>query len=120
MKRDMDLVRKIVFALEEHEHGYAPALQIEGYTAEQIAHHVYLMMQEKLVEGIDCTDGRDASPVAQATSLTWLGHDFATAAQNDTIWAKSMKLIKEKVGGASIGLLIEVLKQQAKLALGLA
>jgi|GEM_PF-7061885 len=44
MKRDIDLVREILLALEEHDHGYAPKdLEIRGYSKEQIGYHVWLM-----------------------------------------------------------------------------
>jgi hypothetical protein len=44
MKRDMDLVRKILLQIEEHPHGFAPNyLAIEDYTQEQIGFHVLLM-----------------------------------------------------------------------------
>ena len=37
MKRDMDLVRKILMVCADHEHGYAPrGLVIEGYSEEGI------------------------------------------------------------------------------------
>ena len=40
MKRDMDLVRKILMVCADHEHGHAPRnLMIEGYSDEQIGHH---------------------------------------------------------------------------------
>lgn len=119
MKRDMDLVRHIVFALEDHEHGFAPQLKLEGYTEEQIGYHVHLMIQAGLVEGCDTTCLGNDSPSAEATSLTWAGHEFADAARSDTVWNKTKLVIKDKVGSVGIGLLIEVLKQQAKLALGL-
>ena len=32
MQRDMDLIREILLRLEAHPHGFAPALEIEGYT----------------------------------------------------------------------------------------
>lgn len=119
MKRDMDLVRKIAFALEEHEHGYAPSLKLDGYTDEQIGHHVYLMMQEKLVEADDATHGGHASPVAEARSLTWKGHEFIQLARSDTLWNKAKATVREKTGGLVFGVLFEYLKQQAKTVLGL-
>jgi hypothetical protein len=121
MKRDMDLVRKIVFALEEYEHGRAPrSLKIEEYTDEQIGYHVYLMAEAGLVKGHSIGTMRSASPCWMATSLTWEGHEFAEAARSDTLWNNTKAVVKDKVGSVGIGLLIEVLKQQAKLALGLA
>ena len=49
MKRDMDLIRKILLLMEVEPQRKVPG--IEGYTSEQIGHHVYLMMQAGLIEG---------------------------------------------------------------------
>ena len=119
MKRDMDLVRKIVFALEAHPHGHAPAIKIEGYSKEQIGYHMYLMLQANLIEGLDVSGGGCESPQVEATNLTWQGHEFADDARSDTVWEKSKAVVKDKVGTVGIGLLVEVLKQQAKQLLGL-
>ncbi len=41
MKRDMDLVREILLAIDSHEKGYAPQkMEFEGYTDEQIGYRV--------------------------------------------------------------------------------
>ena len=121
MKRDMDLVRKIVFALEEHEHGHAPrSFRIEGYDEEMVGYHVHLMMQAGLVKGADTTHLGSTSPSAIPIALKWEGHEFADAARSDTVWNKTKAVIKDKVGSVGIGLLVEVLKQQAKQMLGVA
>ena len=52
MKRDMDLVRKILLEASAREGacmGKNPT--IEGYSDDQVAHHVCLMQQGGLVEG---------------------------------------------------------------------
>jgi hypothetical protein len=120
MKRDMDLVRKIVFAMEEHPHGFAPDdLTFEGYSREQVGYHLYLMIQAGLVDGEDASTREFESPQGFASSLAWQGHEFADAARSDTIWNKAKEQVKEKVGGVTLALLIEVLKHQAKQALGI-
>jgi hypothetical protein len=122
MKRDMDLVRKIAFALEEHSKGFSPGeVEFEGYSHQQVGHHIYLMIQAGLVEGLEETDAEsDGIPQAYASCLTWDGHDFADAARSDTIWNKAKSQIKEKVGGVTIGLLVEYLKHLGRQQLGLA
>ena len=51
MKRDMDLVRFILMAVEEQEHGFARDVRFDGYTEEQIGYHAYIMIEGGLVEG---------------------------------------------------------------------
>ncbi len=36
MKRDMDLIRAMLLAIEAHPTGFAPKIEISGYTQEQI------------------------------------------------------------------------------------
>ena len=50
MKRDIDLIRKLVFTIEEHPHGFAPnEINIDGYTSEQIGYHLYTMLDSGLI-----------------------------------------------------------------------
>jgi hypothetical protein len=97
MKRDMDLVRKILLALEAYEHGYAPeGFTIAGYEQEVIGHHVWLMEQGDLLTASATTTQRDGSPVALPGTITWAGHDFLAAVRNDSVWAKVKTILKDK------------------------
>lgn len=50
MKRDMDLVRKILMALEDNPTGYfKDEMTIDGYTEEDVGYHCYLLLQAGLV-----------------------------------------------------------------------
>jgi hypothetical protein len=120
MKREMDLVRKIIFALEERPSGFAPSdLTITGYIEEQIGYHVHLMIQAGLLEGADATTSEDKSPQAMATCLTWAGHEFADAARDESRWSKAMAIVKEKGGSVTIAVLTELLASLMKKAVGL-
>lgn len=119
MKRDMDLVRKIVLFLEDHPRGFVPQVVIDGYSSEQIGYHVYLLAQAGLVTALECTTGGCGSPQMEAESLTWNGHEFAENARSDTVWNRAKGVIRDKVGTASIAVMVEVLKQQARHLLGL-
>src|SRR6476660_1465967 len=90
MKRDMDLIRKIMLAVEEHEHGFAPRqIVIEGYTKEQIGYHNYLIINAGLGDGPDLTHLRSESPEHDLRYLTFAGHEFLDAARDDTRWRKA-------------------------------
>ncbi len=106
MKRDVDLVRKILMACTDHEHGHAPRdLAIEGYSEEQIGYHVYLMMQAGLVDGADVTTMGSSSPEAVLNSITWAGHEFLEASRDERLWSKA-----KKAAGSTGGLVLDVLK----------
>ena len=119
MKCDMDLVRQILISLEEYEHGLAPQdFQIDGYSAEQIGYHVYLMVQADLLTGVDVTTGDSDSPNWEPESLTWAGHEFLDASRENTRWKQAKELVG-KVGGASIAVWTAVLTDLVKQNLGL-
>jgi hypothetical protein len=52
------------------------------------------------------------------TNLTWKGHDFLDAARSDTVW-NATKGPLAKVGAWTFGLVLEVLKEEAKRQIGL-
>lgn len=121
MKRDMDLVRKILLAMESCESGFAPhPLAIDGYDHDQIGHHVYLMGEAGLINAADATCQGSTSPVAIPRSITWEGHEFLEASRRPATWEAA----KRKLADAGVGCTIELLKQvliaTSKQALGLA
>lgn len=119
MKRDMELIRKILLAVEEHEHGFAPdVLKIEGYDEDAIGYHQYLICDAGLADGIDDRTLASVSPTCQITMLTSAGHDFLDAARSKTIWAQAKEAI-DPIGGASIQVWTAVLTDLVKRNLGL-
>jgi len=114
VKRDIDLVRKILFKIEQHEHGMAPRpLSIEGYTDEQVGYHVHLMGQAGLLEVADVTNRGSRSPEAVPVSMTWAGHEFLDAARSDTVWSKAKERIGKTVRSCSIEVMKEILRAVA-------
>jgi len=87
MQRDMDLIRKIMLAVEEAASTLGTIeVKIDGYTDQQVAYHVALLREAGLLHAVDLSSksGLDFRP----TRLTWAGHEFLDAARNDTIWRK--------------------------------
>lgn len=97
MKRDMELVRKILLAMAAHEHGFAPhPFTIAGYDQDVIGHHVWLMAQGELVTADASTAFGSPSPMATPMAITWKGHDFLAAVGNDTVWMKLKTDLKDR------------------------
>ena len=109
MKRDMDLVRKILLAVEEEdgfEADWRP--QIDEYSFEEIVYHVELMIDADLLDAdIQRFYGGDP-PSIYLRRMTWEGHEFLDAARNESVWNQA----KEKVLQATGGLAFETLKAQ--------
>lgn len=109
MKRDMDLARKILLAVEEWEGYPFPAqlvnqrLEAEGYSFEQVNYHVWLLENGGLLVAAEA--GGD---VFAPCYLTWAGHEFLEAVRDDTRW-NTVKRAMAAVGG----FVVEVGKQVA-------
>ena len=120
MKRDMDLVRKILLALEEQESGFAEhKFKVEGYSEDEVGYHVLLLMEAGLVHGVDMTHLGSKNPVAAPSRLTWQGYEFLDAARNDTLWNKAKGKVKEIGGSVAFSTLSTLLKKLAAEALGI-
>ncbi|MDQ0228596.1 DUF2513 domain-containing protein [Metabacillus niabensis] len=106
MKRDMDLIRKILLVTEEKDSIYSPMpLEIEGYTALEILYHFNLLKEVGFITG----QIMDAQP--HVYTLKWEGHNFLDNARNETIWKKTKEFIKEKGDSASFQVVVELLKK---------
>ena len=96
MKRDMDLVRLILLAVESGPAMAPDQLEIDDYDEETIAYHLLIMGEADLLIVLDGTtmDGIDATPVR----LTWAGHEFLELVRDDSRW-RAVKAQTGKVGG---------------------
>jgi hypothetical protein len=122
MKRDMDLVRKILIFMSENDEGAHVlwANAVPGYTPEQIFHHAALMQQGGLIISVDTTCLEDKLPMALPLSITWDGHEFLDSSRDPTLWEKAKKHVIAPSGGVAMSVLTEWLKSQATAALALA
>lgn len=113
----MELVRKILLALEKHPHGYAPSpLAIDGYDEEKIGYHVFLMGQEQadLLKVAVITAVNDPSPKALPAHLTWNGHEFLDNVKNETVWQRIKGIVVSKGGSVSFEVLKTLATETAK------
>jgi len=96
MKRDLNLVREILFAMEDAENpdAWARIQQLKTMTFQ---------------------GDTDRYPGADALHITWMGYEFLDAARQQTLW----DTVRKRVGAAGLTVIFEVLKGQAiRLALG--
>lgn len=108
MRRDMNLIREILFAVEEKKDIDTPMpLLVNGYSDMEVLYHYKLLKEAKLITG----EIMDAKP--HVYTLTWDGHEFLDNARNEGVWKKTMEHIKEKGESASFQIVIELLKRIA-------
>ena len=119
MKRDMDLIRAILLAVEEQADADDRELRIDGAPADEVlAYHFLLLDDAGLIES------RPMGNVGyyrllEPKRLTWAGHEFLDAARNDDLWEQAKRMVLEKTGGQAMELLKTVLASLAKKALDL-
>ncbi len=119
MKRDIDLVRKILFAVEECDRDpleWVP-LSFGGHDEKTIAYHVWLLIDAGLIEGTNCSSLNGFC--WQAKRLTWAGHEFLQSIRDDTIWNKAKEKVLKPTASWTFGILIEWLKQEIKEKIGI-
>jgi hypothetical protein len=110
VKRDWDLIRKMILAIEDSESGWAPPdLKFDGCSETQIGYHAYLLIDAGLAHGQDVSHMGSDAPEGAITSLTWAGHEFAEAARDDSRWKKAMGKVAEKGGTITLGVLQQIL-----------
>jgi hypothetical protein len=115
MKRDMELIRKILFLLESREeHKAILELPIEGYERDVVRHHMLLLAQAGFVDFEQEKTETNRIIRAHVFGLSWAGHEFLDAIRSEKVWRKLLKYMKEKGGSLPFDLLktlgIELLK----------
>lgn len=108
MKRNMELCRKILFAIEEQ---YVDAvivnLKIDGYRDEEIAYNCSLLSDAGLIKSYKSQNADNHLYVYYVGALTWEGHNFIDNIREDTIWNNTKKKIKEK----ALPMTLEVIRE---------
>ncbi|HEY5998293.1 MAG TPA: DUF2513 domain-containing protein [bacterium] len=120
MKRDMDLIRKIVLfveAMEPNQQIEDESVQIEGYEPSVINYHIGLLAEAELIKSHDVSDsGGDHWLIDR---LTWKGHEFIDSARNESVWSRAKEMIKEKGGSIPFEVMQTLLTSIAKSMLGI-
>lgn len=107
MKRDMELVRKLLFCIESDKDWGGCLNQ---HSLEVVLGHLEIMMDAKLLVGRIYRDTNGDLKSAFVQRLTWAGHEFLDNARNDTVWNKVTATIKNAATTASFEVLVEMLK----------
>jgi hypothetical protein len=125
MKRDFDLIRRIMVQVEKVPAGHLvdeSLIEFLGldreYDRETILEHIKLILEEGLVRG-KVHESFGANDSFNITGITWKGHDFIDASKDETIWGKAKETVLKPTASITFGILLEWLKQEAKAKLGL-
>ncbi|WP_242227185.1 DUF2513 domain-containing protein [Bacillus cereus group sp. BfR-BA-01315] len=112
MKRDMELVKKLLLLIEEQTDDGIELDIPEGIDRINAANHLKLLEEAGLVK--NNIQYGDNFPVCMFSSLTPEGHDFLDKIKNETVWSKLIEKIKEKGGEISFGFIKTFVFESAK------
>jgi len=96
MKRDMELVIKILKEVEEKDsiEPFNLRMSDEGYDDDLVMYHLILMSEAGLIETFELTTLGGSNVMVKR--LTWDGHEFLDAARNDSVMSKAKEIAKQK------------------------
>ena len=121
MKRDMELVRKMLLEIESRDDVLLPSDDPSDYRL--IAYHLLLLREGGLIAGIDEIERPSGELIVQVKAqprLTWAGHEFVDAARSETLWKEATEKTGSALGTVSFVVLTQLLAQLAKQRLGVA
>ena len=122
MKRDFDLVRKLLLFFEDKPNDEAVQVPpIEGYPELEIKYHLVLLHEAGLLrcETVTSQSTPDRVIYVIPFGLTWQGHEFLDASRDETLWKKVTTEIKEQGLAVTFAVLQALLVAAAKKAAGL-
>jgi hypothetical protein len=119
MKRDMELMRKMLFEIESCDDVFLPSDDPTDYRL--IASHLLLLQEGGLIAGIEEIERPGGELIVQVKAqprLTWAGHEFVDAARSETLWKEATGKIGSELGTVSFAALNQLLTQLANQHLG--
>jgi Hypothetical protein (DUF2513) len=120
MKRDLELIRQLMLAIELKDTRFSTeSIEIDGYDSSQINYHLQLLVEAELAVGKVLNYLGSERPTIVIEKLSWEGCNFLDDARNESVWQKTMEIVKDKGGSVSVGVLIQLLASVAKQLVGL-
>jgi Hypothetical protein (DUF2513) len=101
MKRDLDLMREILLAIEASEGPlYLPLIADPPRPSGEIGHHVQLLQDVGYIEAKIFTVRESPDIAGAIIRMTNSGHDYLDSVRDPRVWNKT-KSVLEKVGGSA-------------------
>ncbi len=100
MRRNISLIRDILFYCESYCDGKTPAtIRPSGHDLSQIESHVEWLVQGGFLR-LDHAATLDPKAMlsANVTGLTWHGHELLDSIRHDAVWSKIEERIRQEGG----------------------
>lgn len=97
MKRNWELIRKIMLAVEDlaSTQQVVSGDDIKGYASEVVSYHIQLLKEAGLVKA-SCSNSLDSGVECMASQLTWQGHEFLDKVRSPGMWNKTLAVLRDK------------------------
>ena len=113
MRRNPELFRKLMLAIEQTSQPLTDEAQIDGYSRDEVAYHMRLIIEAGFAEGRaieDHSGGNTTVPNRVVIfRMTNAGHDFIDSVRGDTVWSA----VTDKVKGTGGSFTLDILRQLA-------
>lgn len=119
MKRDLDLIRKIMLAAEAMPTSWFMDVEVPDVPEDRLKYHKYLILQEGFAEGEEESPMGTSDLGASLHSITWAGHEFLDDIRDETIWGKVKARLGDTAPTASIAVVKALATMLVKERLGL-
>ncbi|WP_029265712.1 DUF2513 domain-containing protein [Virgibacillus alimentarius] len=119
MKRDMELVRKMLFDFSEGKGDVKASLHDER--DKEYIYHLRIMRQAGLIEYKE-SKYKGGMLLYRSPTLTWQGNDYLDAISNESVWNKTKEGVKAKgleLGNVPFSVVKECAIMQLKQLIGL-
>ncbi len=111
MKRDIDLLRRILLRLE-NDSSNMRGTDDDGEDPQTLHYHIQLLHDAGLIVADELVPGQ-----WWPERITWAGHEFLDLARNDISWNRAKSNVESKVGSAPFGIVQELLARDIRNAL---
>ena len=119
MKRDMDLVRKILLNAEALPPG-PPLLYRVGEVEDLVLlHHLEMLIEAGLLRGKLSRSQGSRGDIIGISGLTWEGHEWIETVRSDRVWEETKATLQENDGALTFELAKAVAARVHRVRLGL-
>lgn len=121
MKRDMELVRKLLLYIEEncmHDALHSSQISVDGYSSDEIAYNIHVMVGGGLLDVVDASAMGDRFGYYLIKGISWYGHEFLDSVRNEGVWSHTKEALRP-VGSASLGVIMSIATSVLNKQLGL-
>ncbi len=112
MRRDIDLVRRILLAVEEKP-STTTLENLSDFDQEAVIYHTRIMIDAGIIDGeyipvSSQTDpGKGEYILSLISGLSWEGHEFIDATRDVSIWNRTKALFADKGAGWTFAIVKE-------------